>query len=464
MEIIYHLEVRLSDNMPYEKIGNSEPVCIADEVPFDIPESWEWVRIGTFLNLQAGKNITSNKIKDYSDSTPYPCYGGNGIRGYVETYNRNGKYPIIGRQGALCGNIKYAEGTFYATEHAVVVEYFDLTDVNWLCVFLTALNLNQYATATAQPGLAVANINNVLLPIPPVHEQIRIYEKYRQLLPLIDLFEQKEILLKKYNKDFPDILRKSILQMAIQGKLVKQNLTDEPASVLLQQIKAEKDSLIKAGKIKKDKNESTIFRRDNSYYEKIGNEERCIDDEIPFDIPESWEWCRLSQLTTKDIKRGKSPKYSETGSVYVFAQKCNVKAGGINLKLAKHIDMSTLDKYPESEYLVDGDIVINSTGNGTLGRIGIFRDFDRIDNCIIVPDSHVTVVRINPQICIEYILAALKAYQPFLEGLGEGSTNQTELKPITVSNLLIPVPPYQEQERIAYNLKIVMELNSSLQE
>lgn len=117
-----------------------------------------------------------------STGNDYFCYGGNGIRGYVDSYNRDGDFPIIGRQGALCGNINRATGKFYATEHAVCVDTYADTNISWACLFLTALNLNQYATATAQPGLAVANINEVLIPVPPLPEQRKIVEKTASLM------------------------------------------------------------------------------------------------------------------------------------------------------------------------------------------------------------------------------------------------------------------------------------------
>lgn len=169
------------DKIPYEIIDGKER-CIADEVPFEIPESWEWCRVGSIFTLQAGKNISANQIVEDLVEGLYPCFGGNGIRGYVPSFNREGNYPIIGRQGALCGNINLANGQFYATEHAVCVKTFANTDVLWCCYFLTALNLNQYATATAQPGLAVANINEVFIPLPPLAEQKRIVEKIEELM------------------------------------------------------------------------------------------------------------------------------------------------------------------------------------------------------------------------------------------------------------------------------------------
>ena len=255
-------------------------------------------------------------------------------------------------------------------------------------------------------------------------------------------------------------LKNSILQMAVQGKLVPQDPNDEPASVLLERIRAEKEQLIKEGKIKKEKNPSIIFRgADNLPYEKIGkNEPVCIADEVPFDIPESWEWVRLSSLVSKEIRRGKSPKYSEHQGIQVFAQKCNTKSGSIDMTLAKYLDSATFAKYPIDEYLQDQDIIVNSTGNGTLGRIGVFRDTDRIDESIIVPDSHVTVIRLLPTINKDYLLNVLRYYQPYLEKSGEGSTNQTELKPAIIANLYIPIPPQNEQIRISEKLVEIFPL------
>ena len=207
---------------------------------------------------------------------------------------------------------------------------------------------------------------------------------------------------------------------------------------------------------------ATVTRRisaDNLPYEKVGkNEPVCIANEVPFEIPESWEWARLKDLAIKEIKRGKSPKYADDSNVYVFAQKCNVKLGGIDISLAKFLDIKTFDKYPVEEYMTDGDIIINSTGNGTLGRIGIFRDSDRINDFVIVPDSHVTIIRAGNQMIKDYLFFALKYHQPYLEKLGEGSTNQTELRSSTVAELFIPVTPIGEQERIVAKLLEVLPM------
>ncbi|SCI63450.1 Type I restriction enzyme EcoKI specificity protein [uncultured Ruminococcus sp.] len=252
-------------------------------------------------------------------------------------------------------------------------------------------------------------------------------------------------------------LKNSILQMAVQGKLVPQDPNDEPASILLQRIKAEKQELIKTGKIKKDKKSSEIFRGAThnlpyAYCEQIGKEIRDISDEIPFEIPESWEWCRLSDLAIKEIKRGKSPVYADSGSVLVFAQKCNVKTGRINITLAKYLSDSVISKYPQEEYMQDRDIIVNSTGTGTLGRIGLYSDRDNPNNLPLVPDSHVTIVRVCKSIS-QYIYYILKWYQPYLEESGEGSTKQKELKADRIKELFIPIPPLAEQHRIVAKIE-----------
>lgn len=166
------------------------PVIEKDEIPFEIPCNWKWVRIGDVFTLQSGKNVTASEIKDDTDdSYRYLCYGGNGVRGYVTKKNVSGRHVLIGRQGALCGNINMADGDFYATEHAVVVYQYANTEPDWAGYVLKALNLNQYATSVAQPGLAVGKIEKVLMPLPPVAEQKRIARKIEDVMAAINRTE-----------------------------------------------------------------------------------------------------------------------------------------------------------------------------------------------------------------------------------------------------------------------------------
>ncbi len=199
---------------------------------FEIPNSWEWTTLGEIFSMQAGKNIQASKLKEYSDEAPYPCYGGNGIRGYLPKYNHEGLYPIVGRQGALCGNINMASGKFYATEHAVVVDYFANTEPLLWRYFLEFLNLNQYATATAQPGLSVAKIEEVPIPLPPIQEQTRIIKAVESWFERITLLEKNIISL----NECISTIKSKILELAMQGKLIPQDPADEPATDMLRRV------------------------------------------------------------------------------------------------------------------------------------------------------------------------------------------------------------------------------------
>ena len=473
---------RGADNLPYEKVGNNEPVCIADEVPFDIPDSWEWCRLSSVNDMYTGNSInqTDKKTKYTNLSTGYYYIGTKDVgfdhtidydNGVKIPYN-NSKFKIAPKNCILL----CIEGGSAGRKIAFTNQ--DICFGNKLCCFISYgidyLFLYYYLqsplfqeifkknTTGIIGGVSVNTLKSLYFPVPPLAEQKRIIERILCVEQYIDLYAISENAITSLDNSFPELLKKSILQEAVQGKLVPQDPNDEPASVLLERIRAEKQALIKAGKIKKDKNESVIFRRDNSHYEKLNGIERCIDDEIPFDIPDNWEWCRLYSIAKKDIKRGKSPKYSECGQNLVFSQKCNTKHGTINLLLAKYLDEVTFTKYPTEEYLTNNDIIINSTGHGTLGRVGFFCGNDRISNAIIVPDSHITIIRCFETVTNKYIFYILKFYQPFLEKLGEGSTNQTELKPATIANLLIPIPPSNEQHKIVEKIEALLPFCENL--
>ena len=447
--------------MPYEKIGKNEPVCIADEVPFEIPESWEWCRIGELFFLQAGKNISSSSISEKPFANAIPCYGGNGIRGYVKSSNRSGDYPIIGRQGALCGNINRATGDFYATEHAVCVTTFSNTNVSWACVFLKALNLNQYATATAQPGLAVGTINRVLIPVPPVTEQRRITEKLYLLEPLLASYESTHDLIINQQHDFPEQLKKSILQEAVQGKLVPQDPTDEPASALLERIRAEKEQLIKSGKIKRDKHESVIFRRDNSYYERVDGIERCIDDEIPFEIPENWEVVRLQKIG--EYRKGPFGS-SLTKSMFVPKSKSSIKVYEQKNAIQKDCTLGTY--YIPMEYynekmkgftVLPNDIIVSCAG--TIGETYILPSSAEIG----IINQALMRMRITSQINVDYFLIY---FDYMVKETARESSKGSAIKNIPpfdiFKKIILPLPPLKEQKRIVQEVHTIQSLISSL--
>ena len=245
-------------------------------------------------------------------------------------------------------------------------------------------------------------------------------------------------------------LPKSILQEAIQGRLVPQDDNDEPASALLERIQEKKQKLLKEGKIKKkDIVDSVIFKgEDNKYYEKIDGKVLDINDEIPYDIPPSWSWVRLQQVCTY-IHRGKSPKYSEVKKFPVIAQKCN-QWDGFHIEKAQFIAPESVSSYAVENLLRDKDLLWNSTGLGTLGRIGLY-PVSSNPYGFAVADSHVTVIRTLPDfIRPEFLLMFFSSptVQSVIEDKASGSTKQKELATETVKSYIVPIPPLAEQDRI----------------
>ncbi|VLV23295.1 type I restriction-modification system S protein [Streptococcus pneumoniae] len=246
----------------------------------------------------------------------------------------------------------------------------------------------------------------------------------------------------------PEQLKASILQRAMEGKLVPQNPNDEPASELLKRIKAEKEKLISEGKIKRDKKETEIFRGDDGkHYGKFADGSTQEID-VPYDIPDTWEWVRLNDITSY-IQRGKSPKYSNIPIYPVIAQKCN-QWSGFSIDLARFIDPETVHSYQKERLLRDGDLMWNSTGLGTLGRLAIYHE-NKNPYGWAVADSHVTVIRVlSGVINCHFIYNFLSSpiVQSVIEEKASGSTKQKELLTKTIKEYLIPLPPLLEQSRI----------------
>ena len=255
-------------------------------------------------------------------------------------------------------------------------------------------------------------------------------------------------------------LPKSILQEAIQGKLVPQLSEEGTAQELLEQIKLEKQKLVKEGKLKKSAlNDSVIFRGDdNKYWEKSENGAVCIDEEIPFEIPSNWAWVRLDDICSF-IHRGKSPKYSPTKKYPVVAQKCN-QWSGFSIEKAKFIDPQSISSYKEEYFLQDKDLMWNSTGLGTLGRMAVY--YTKLNPYeLAVADSHVTVIRPYKQYVISeylYCYFVSNTVQSVIEDKSDGSTKQKELSTKTVKSYLVPLPPLQEQKRIVQKIEQLTQL------
>lgn len=233
-----------------------------------------------------------------------------------------------------------------------------------------------------------------------------------------------------------------------------------------------KDAILQAamqGKLTEQLSSDTDIRK---YYEMVLSEEKIVSKkekevsftgEEPFDIPSNWMWVKLNDLVGKEIRRGKSPKYAKNGTAMAFAQKCNSKHTGIRLDLALCLDDNSLSRYADHDKMQDLDVVINSTGGGTLGRIGLYKAEYNTDNKAYYPDSHVTVIRAKKCVSSLYIFRCLQYYSPYLETLGEGSTNQTELKPDVLKGLYIPLPPLEEQQRIVDKLDQLLPLCEQLE-
>ena len=290
--------------------------------------------------------------------------------------------------------------------------------------------VNDNARGTAQKGFYINQISDSLVPIPPLSEQIRLATKVEELLNTVCQLE----LLKDDLGDNIKKIKSTILDMAIIGRLIPQNPSDEPAIQLIRTINPD-------------------FRStDNRHYENV-----------PYKVPETWQWVKLKDLCVF-LSRGKSPVYSETDKRYpVFAQKCNLKEGGISLKEARFLEPRTIPKWKDVYKLQDGDILVNSTGTGTVCRTRLFRSEYLCDYPFVVPDSHVSVIRTDRLISSEYAYLVLvsKFSQTYMMDNLAGSTNQKELYISVLENLLFPLPPADEQKRI---VKCVNEIYMQLEQ
>ena len=447
--IIYRGE----DNSYYEKLlATGEVKCIDEEIPFDVPNGWEWCRLKHICSMQAGKNISANKIfSDKSDSHPYRCVGGNGLRGYTENFNSHGHYSIIGRQGALCGCVNIEKGKFYATEHAVVVDTYEIISSLFMYYFLTALNLNKYATATAQPGLAVSNVLEVMCPLPPLNEGERIIEKLSLLIPLIENYnviqEKQDIL----NDSIKEQLKKSILQEAIQGKLVPQIAEEGTAQELLEQIKAEKQKLVKEGKLKKSAlNDSVVFRGDdNKYYEQIGK--KCLDitDEIPFVIPETWQWVRI-----RDVFQLNPKNEAEDEKLVAFIPMEKISAGYKSDFTFDIVKWGTIKK--GFTHFANGDVAFAKITPCFQNRkSAIFHD---LPNGIGAGTTELKVLRpYKNTIDRWYLLYFLESPYFIDEATFKGTANQQRIVVGYLEDKLFPLPTQKEQQRIVAQIEKLFE-------
>lgn len=450
----------------YEKfLATGEVKCIDEEINTAIPEGWSFARFGTVVYNRDSERIPLSVSERSRLKKTYDYYGASGVIDKVDKYLFDKDLLLIGEDGANLINRStpiafIATGKYWVNNHAHVLDCIDNVFMRYICLYINSISLVEYVTGTAQPKMNQEKMNSIMVLVPPYKEQIRILKKVEEVLPTIMRYGACQCRLNVLNKELYANLRKSLLQEAIQGKLVSQDPSDEPASILLQRIKEEKLRLIKEGKLKKkDVVDSIIYKGDdNKYYENDGKNVVCIDDEIPFEIPSSWQWVRLEHICSY-IQRGKSPKYSPIKQYPVVAQKCN-QWTGFTIEKAQFIDPTTIESYTQERFLENGDLMWNSTGLGTLGRMAIY--WEKLNPFkVAVADSHVTVIRpLKSYVIPQYLYSYFSSYtvQSVIEDKADGSTKQKELATNTVKRYLVPFPPLAEQKRIVEKIKEVTSI------
>ena len=433
---------RGADNLPYEKVGKNEPVCIADEVPFDIPDSWEWTRLG-FVSSYAE---TKKKIK--AQDAPPDLWQLD-----LEDIEKGGRileHKTVGERKAVgdktffeAGNVLYSKLRPYllkvlvapadgiCTPEIVPFSLYGNILPEYIVAFLKSPYvdgvINAVTYGVKMPRVGTQTMTALLLPLPPLNEQQRIVNKINEVMPIVAKYDTTYSEVKELNETFPEALKRSILQWAVQGKLVPQDPADEPAEALLERIRAEKQKLIKEGKIKKDKHESVIFRRDNSHYEKLDGVERCIDDELPFEIPGNWCWVRFgTALVNRDAER----------IPLSVAQR---------EKLQKKFDYygasGVIDKV--DRYLFDKPLLlIGEDGANLLLRS---KPIAFIASGQYWVNNHAHVIDAVAGVDLRYIALFINATNlaPYVTGTAQPKMNQEKL-----NSILVPLPPTAEQRRI----------------
>lgn len=424
-----------------------------DEVPFDIPNTWHWIRHNTIFEIVGGSQPPKTKfvdepyenyvrlyqIRDYGEK-PVPVYV---PMDSVTKFTEKGDI-LLARYGGSLGKVFWAEKGAYNVALAKVMPLYDGEPIYkpYIYYFYLAPIYQQFACNTsrsAQAGFNKNDMNALFFPLPPYSEQKRIVAKIEELLPLIDRYEKAWSKLEDFNKRFPVDMQKSILQMAIQGKLVEQRPEEGTGEELYQQIQAEKQKLIKEGKIKKEKPLPEISEND-----------------IPFDIPESWKWVRLGKVIRKLTDGSHNPP-PNTGSGYPVISAKNVKNGLITFEnVDRYTDEKGFLKENPRTDITKGDIILGIIG-GSIGNIAIYTH----DAKVIAQRS---IAIMSTMIDTTYFINVLKSplIQSGMQSSAAGSA-QGGVYLGTLSNFLIPLPPLAEQKRIVAKLEEILPLCKRIQ-
>ena len=458
-------------NLHYEQIGK-EVKCVEDELPFEIPDSWEWTRLNSVGSMARGNGIKRNEVVENG----YPCirYGeiytsynlffkdsishvDNNIYNSSKKIKRNDLvYTLTGENKQdIAKTVAYLGEEDIAAGGDLAVWSNHQMNPLYLSYLLSSpymiSNKVKLATGDIIVHISVDKVGSFIAPIPPLEEQNRIVKQILILEELIKEYSEKEEELYKLNSNIKEQLKKSILQYAIEGKLVPQDPNDEPASVLLERIYKEKQKLIADGKIKKDKNESIIYRRDNSYYEKRGSKKVCIDYEIPFEIPNSWMWTRLKSLGYTQTGNTPSTSHQEYRGGYIpFITPGDIFDGIIDYK---NQGLSEIGK--DVARVCPAGSILQVCIGGSIGKAAL-SVYEVAFNQQINAISPVVVSN-------KYVLATVTSFM-FLSTMKEsaGGTATPILNRTMWDKMLIPLPPLSEQNRIVSMIEQLFPVVSTL--
>ena len=470
--IIYRGE----DNSYYEKLlATGEVKCIDEEVPFEIPKGWEWTRIGNIFNHTSGKQQSSSNKGGGTPQkfiTTSNLYWGHFILDNVKVMNFTDEE--IKTCSATKGDLLVCEGGAGYGRSAIWNENYDIClqnhvhrlrpCVSGICeyvyhfIYLLKESNNLAPVGTAMPGLSANRLKGLLLPFPPLSEQRRIVAKLAELLPQIEKYNNVQNKLDELNTTIKDCLKKSILQEAIQGKLVPQLAEEGRAQELLEQIKAEKRKLVKEGKLKKSAlSDSVIFRGDdNKYWEKKGTTCEYIDEDIPFDIPKSWAWARLETiLNTGSARRVHAKDWRQAGIPFYRAREIGKLADDGFVDNELYIDLSLYEDFSSSGVPLPNDLMI--TAVGTLGKVYIVKESDKF----YYKDGSVLCLANKYGLCAEYLKMVIES--PFFKGQYRQESQGTTVATLTMVRLqkyFIPIPPLQEQYRIVETYRNIASIMS----
>ena len=465
--IIYRGE----DNSYYEKIlATGEVKCIDEEIPFEVPKGWEWTRIGNIFNHTSGKQQSSS---NKSGGTPQKfittsnLYWGYFVLDSVKVMNFTEEE--IKSCSATKGDLLVCEGGAGYGRSAIWNEDYDICLQNhihrlrplvdgtceyvYYFIHLQKESNSLVSIGTAMPGLSANRLKSLLIPLPPLAEQNRITNKLKDVFPIIEKYDKAQERHNLLNSSLNDVIRKSILQEAIQGKLVSQDPSDEPASMLLQRIRDEKQRLVKEGKLKqKDVVDSTIFRGDdNKYYEQVGKQSIDITEEIPFEINPSWQWIRLSCVA--DIYTGNSISESEKKTRFtdvVGRYYIGTKDVGFDNIVSYNNGVAIPKQYEHGFRIAPNHSILMCIEGGSAGRkIAILNQDVCFGNKLCCFSPFINIGKF-----IYYYLQS----QSFIDMFNAHKTGIIGGVSIAkVKEILIPLPPIQEQQRIVAQIEKLFE-------